>query len=382
MQMIRAGYEGARASMHKRPFILSRSGYAGMQRYSAIWTGDNRAEDDHMLAGVRLLSSLGVSGVAFTGMDIGGFTGNPSIGLYTRWMQLGAFIPYFRNHTGLNTKSAEPWSYGEDALDICRNYIDLRYTLLPYMYSNFYEATRDGLPVMRSLAINYTHDFHVYDPQFQNEFLCGPSLLVMPQVSGTLFAKIYLPAGEWYDAYTDEREKGGDEKLIELKPEILPVYIKGGSIIPRQSLVQNTTEAPSDTLDLNVYQGSDPNTFIYYEDDGASYGYEKGDFYRRAIHFDPVRRTIVLDKPEGARATHFGHIRLLLHGFDTAQITRDRAAIAWTNISISFLPASALATRELRPVGEGAPIEGGVRDAGAVKAAVLLNEGEVITLQY
>ncbi len=138
LEMARSSYEGAREALQKRPFILSRAGYAGLQRYTALWTGDNRAEDDHMLAGVRLLTSLGLSGVAFSAMDVGGFTGNPTTGLYTRWMQLGAFIPYFRNHTQFNTKSAEPWSFGEETLDIARYYINLRYRLLPYLYSTFH----------------------------------------------------------------------------------------------------------------------------------------------------------------------------------------------------------------------------------------------------
>ncbi len=121
LEMTRASYEGARKAMKKRPFLLTRAGYAGLQRYTALWTGDNRSEDDHMLYGVRLLNSLGVSGVPFTGMDIGGFTGGPSVGLYNRWIQLGAFIPYFRNHTGVNTKSAEPWAFGEEVTEIARN---------------------------------------------------------------------------------------------------------------------------------------------------------------------------------------------------------------------------------------------------------------------
>ena len=145
LEMARSSYEGARAALQQRPFILSRSGYAGLQRYAAIWTGDNRAEDDHMLAGVRLLTSLGLSGVPFTGMDIGGFTGNPTTSLYARWMELGAFIPYYRNHTAFNSKAAEPWTFGEDVLDITRNYISLRYQLLPYIYSGFYESTQNGL---------------------------------------------------------------------------------------------------------------------------------------------------------------------------------------------------------------------------------------------
>jgi alpha-glucosidase len=382
LEMARSSYEGARDALQKRPFILSRSGYAGLQRYAAIWTGDNRSEDDHMLAGVRLLMSLGISGIPFTGMDIGGFTGNPSAALYTRWIQLGAFIPYYRNHTAYNSKAGEPWSFGEDVLTIARQYIGLRYTLLPYLYSHFREASLDGMPVMRSLAIGYTCDPHVYEPQFQNEFLCGSSLLVAPEASGVPYAKIYLPAGDWYDAYTGERNKGGGEKLIELRPERLPVYVKAGSIIPRQSLIQSTSETPSDTLDLHVYQGSEPNSFVYYEDDGSTFGYEKGNYYQRTIRFDPVRRTIVLDKPEGQRKTRFGHIRLLLHGFDMTSVNCDHTEVALTNTVSTFLPGNSTASGESMPSGDGAPIESATGEAVRVKAAVLLNEDRAITLQY
>jgi len=331
LEMVRSSYEGARAALQKRPFILSRSGYAGLQRYAAIWTGDNRAEDDHMLAGVRLLTSLGLSGVAFTGMDIGGFTGNPSPGLYSRWMQLGAFIPYFRNHTSLNSRAAEPWVFGEDILDNTRRYISARYTLLPYIYSAFREASLDGMPVARSLAINYTYDSLIYDPRYQNEYLFGDDLLVMPQPSGLTTTKIYLPQGEWYDAYTDERHTGGREEFIGLSVDHLPVYVKAGSIIPRQSLIQNTTEHPSDTLDLHVYESATPNSFMYYEDDGETYAYEKGGFYQRVIHFDPAKHQLTLDKPEGQLSSKFHFIRFVLHGSDGSEKT-------------SFLPGDNIST--------------------------------------
>jgi alpha-glucosidase len=320
LQMARASYEGASAALQKRPFILTRSGYAGLQRYAALWTGDNRAEDDHMLAGVRLLSSLGISGVPFSGMDIGGFTGNPGIGLYTRWMQLGAFIPYFRNHTQLNTKSAEPWTFGEDVLSISRNYINLRYRLLPYLYSTFHEATQNGMPVLRSLAIDYTHDQHIYNPAYQNQFLFGSSLLVMPQESVQQFAKVYLPEGNWYNLYTDAMETGNQEKLIELSAATLPVYVKGGSFIPMQSLVQHTGEQPTDTLTLHVYYGKQKNEFQYYEDDGETFRYQQGDYYQRRITFDPAMKSITLETPMGNRAPAFHYIRLALHGFSSGNL--------------------------------------------------------------
>jgi alpha-glucosidase len=339
LQMARSSYEATRQALKKRPFILTRAGYAGLQRYTALWTGDNRAEDAHMLAGVRLLTSLGLSGVAFTGMDIGGFTGNPTPGLYTRWMQLGAFVPYFRNHTALNTKSAEPWSFGEDVLDITRNYINLRYRMLPYLYSTFYEATQDGLPVVRSLAIDYTHDAKIYNPVFQNQYLFGQSLLIMPQESEQSFAKVYFPEGDWYNFYNDDPEKGNTEKLLELSPSLLPVYVKAGSIIPMQSLIQSTIEKPSDTLVLHIYNGAKANAFDYYEDDGDSYRYEQGDFYKRKIQFDPAGKSIRLDKVSGSSSSKYRFIRIALHGFKETALKVNGAQVKATDWSGSFMDA-------------------------------------------
>jgi alpha-glucosidase len=324
--MARTSYEGAKAAMKQRPFVLTRAGYAGMQRYTAIWTGDNRSEDNHMLAGVRLLNSLGLSGVPFTGMDIGGFTGNPTIPLYSRWIQLGAFVPYFRNHTGVNTKSAEPWAFGEEVTEIARNYISLRYKLMPYMYSTFYEATQNGLPVMRSLAIDNTFDDLIYKSDYQNQFLFGQSIMVTPVESGKDLMKVYFPKGNWYDLYSDEPENGGREKLIEITRQKLPAYVKESSIIPMQSLVQSTAFAPTDTLQLHIYKGSVNNSFVYYEDDGRSFDYEKGMFYKRMIHYDAASQVLTLEKAEGSLASKFKHIALVLHGFGNQQVSINGAA--------------------------------------------------------
>ena len=316
LQMARASYEGAVEQLKERPFVLSRSGYAGLQRYSALWTGDNRAEDGHMLLGIRLLNSLGLSGVAFSGMDVGGFVGNPSIPLYAKWMQLGAFIPYFRNHSASDTKSDEPWTMGKDVLEIARNYISLRYKLMPYLYSTFYGSTQNGLPVMRSLAINYTFDQKVLWAQYQNQFEFGDAFMVAPFESTKDFGKIYFPEGTWYDLYTGEKENGNQEKTIALKINKIPVYVKGSSIIPMQSLVQTTAELPTDTLYLHIYNGDAANHFVYYEDDGKTFDYKKGAFYKRTITFDPVSRAITFELAEGNYTTHFKHIKLILHGFE------------------------------------------------------------------
>lgn len=372
MQMVRSSYEGAKEHFPERPFILSRSGYAGMQRYSAIWTGDNRAEDDHMLQGVRLLSSLGLSGVSFAAMDIGGFTGNPSIPLYTRWMELGTFTPYFRNHTANQAKSAEPWTMGEDVLDITRNYIGLRYQLLPYIYSTFYESTQTGMPVVRSLAINYTFDPKAMDAAFQNQYEFGNAFMVAPFESGKEYGKIYLPQGTWYDLYTGTAEKGNQEKVVPLTISKLPVYVKGGSIIPMQSLVQTTAEQPTDTLDVHVYNGSTANSIVYYEDDGKSFGYEKGDFYKRAISFDPQKRAITLNAVEGSYSSHFKYIRLVLHGFDNStSVTAGKQQIKVQDGKYSFLNAASTDIKEHY-----------YADACAVKYATISNEQGSIQLKY
>ena len=316
LEMIRASYEGYKAARdNKRPFILTRSGYAGLQRYAAMWTGDNRAENDHMLLGVRLMNSLGLSGVPFSGMDIGGFTGGASPSLYARWMQIGAFNPYMRNHSGINSKASEPWAYGEEVLEITRNYINLRYKLLPYLYSSFYDATQTGKPIMRSLAIDYTHDDNIYNGLYENQYMFGGSFLVFPFDGVTNFGKLYFPAGKWYDLYTGQVQQGNQKIGLDLGISKLPVYVKESSIIPMQALIQNTTEKPADTLYVHVYKGDIHNKFVYYEDDGESFGYEKGDFYKRTIVYDPAKKSISFGKADGSGKSKFSNIRLMLHGF-------------------------------------------------------------------
>lgn len=340
LEMIRSSYEGAKEHFKERPFILTRAGYAGLQRYSALWTGDNRAEENHMLLGVRLINSLGLSGVPFTGMDIGGFTGGATTSLYTKWMQIGAFIPYFRNHTALNTKSSEPWTFGEDALAITRSYINLRYRLLPYLYSSFYEATQNGMPVNRSLAINYAFDPKVFDPAFQNQYFFGSSFLVAPFESTKEYGQIYLPEGTWFNLYTDEQLKGKQVITTPLSVSSLPVYVKGGSIIPMQTLIQSTSEVPADTLMLHVYNSQSKNSFVYYEDDGKSYNYENMGFYKRTVLFNPADRSLILSSVTGNAASKFRQLKLVLHGFTSLkELKADNKVLNVKSKGYQMMPA-------------------------------------------
>ncbi|ANI90750.1 glycoside hydrolase family 31 [Arachidicoccus ginsenosidimutans] len=374
MQMARSSYEGAKALFPRRPFVLTRAGYAGLQRYTAIWTGDNRSENDHMILGVRLLNSLGLSGMPFTGMDIGGFTGNPSIPLYARWIQLGSFFPYFRNHTAVNTKSSEPWTFGEEVTEIARNFISLRYKLLPYLYSTFYEATQDGLPIMRSLAIDYTFDDKVYDTRYQNEYLFGSSILVLPYQGDAQFGEAYFPKGKWYDFFSGKIQNGNEEKILKLNYSKLPIYVKESSIIPMQSLIQTTAEMPKDTLYLHIYKGDVDNQFVYYEDDGESYKYQNGDYYKRLMQYDAANKTIRLGKVEGNFPSKFKYIKLILHGFDATDKFSVNGAVA--DFAKDFV-AQLVPISRFDPQGVSNPVEG-----EDVLSCTIKNNSDAIELKY
>lgn len=375
MQMARASYEGAVQHLpNQRPFLLSRAGFSGSQRYTAIWTGDNRSEDSHMLLGIRLLNSMGVSGIAFSAMDIGGFTGNPSVGLYSRWIQLGAFTPYFRNHTGVNTKSSEPWTYGEEVTEIARNFVSLRYKLLPYIYSNFYLAAEEGQPLMRTLAIDYTHDPNVYNGEFDSQYQFGEAFLIMPFESGKNYGRVYFPQGKWYNLYTGEVEQGKQSKIIPVQYNKLPIYVKESSIIPMQSLIQNTTEKPTDTLTVHIYKGDVNNSFVYYEDDGQSFDYEKGEYYKRTIRYDAKRKTVTFEPAEGDYTSHFKNIKLMLHGFGDAN--RIKVNGKNQNLQQDFASFLEPITR-FDPQGTANPREG-----YNVKSLTIKNDKGRITLGY
>ena len=341
MQMARATYEGVQSQMdNKRPFNLTRAGFAGLQRYTALWTGDNQATEDHMMLGVRLVNSIGLSGVPFAGVDVGGFGGDASKELFARWMTIGAFSPFFRGHSAYDTRSSEPWTYGESVEKIARNYIQLRYNLLPYLYSAFHQAREEGMPVARSLAIDYTHDDNIYHHDFENQYLFGPSILVAPNKSHQKFTKVYLPEGNWYKLFNDKLFEGANEVITESPPDKLPLFIKAGSIIPMQSAVQSASERPSETLFLNLFKGKQPSEFVYYEDDGETYDYKQGNYYKRAIKYDPTHSRLILEKPEGSFNSHFKKVKLILHGFDNENIMIDGEKQATRNELFRFLNPS------------------------------------------
>jgi len=338
-QMARGTYEGTKALMKgKRPFNLTRSGFAGVQRYAAVWTGDNVAYDEHMLLGVRLVNSMGLSGIAFAGYDVGGFVGDASTKLFARWISIGAFSPFFRGHSMINSRDSEPWAYGEEVEQISRNYIKFRYQLLPYIYSLFYDASKTGMPVQRSLAIDYTHDPKIYDGQFQNQYLFGPSFLVAPVESDKNFVKVYFPAGDWYSLYDGQHYGGNTEVILECPLNRLPVFVKGGALIPMQP-VKSSTKESSDNLILHVYAGKESNSFTFYEDDGSTFSYQAGVYSKRELEFIPGERKLTMGAVDGTYASTLKKITLVLHGFNTTSMSLNgKAAELKKTVNSFFAP--------------------------------------------
>lgn len=315
-QMARSTYEGTKALLkNQRPFNLTRSGFSGIQRYAAVWTGDNVAYDEHMMLGVRLVNSLGLTGVAFAGYDVGGFVGDANTKLFARWISIGAFSPFFRGHSMINSRDSEPWSYGEEVEQISRNYIKFRYQLLPYLYSLFYEASENGMPVQRSLAIDYTHDPKIYDPQFHHQYLFGPSIMVAPVESTKEFVKVYFPKDEaWYSLYDGTKFNAGSEVIMECPLHRLPVFVKGGAIITMQPVIPNTGEK-SEWLIIHLYAGETSHDFLFYEDDGASYDYQQSVFSKRLLTYDALASTFVLKDTEGSYTSALKKLKVVFHGF-------------------------------------------------------------------
>lgn len=316
--MSKATYEGTRKLMNgQRPFVLTRAAYAGIQKYSAQWTGDNVSTDEHMLLGFRLLNSMGVSGVPFVGMDIGGFMGNPTPELFVRWMSLAVYSPLFRNHTHYGYNYREPWLFGEYNTNKIRKILEQRYQLLPYLYSSFYEAHKTGLPINRMLPINYTYDDNVYNTKYENQFFFGNNILVAPCTSTQQITEVYLPGNEkWYKQSNDKLYNGGESCFVHSPLEDLPVFIKAGAIIPMQNTVQNTKEKGDGILLLHVYKANNANKFTYYEDDGETYNYEAGSYYKRNILYDGSSNKLMLERKDGNYTSIFTKLKVVLHGFD------------------------------------------------------------------
>ena len=295
LYMAQATYEGLKKlAPTKRPFLLTRAGYAGIQRYSAVWTGDTRSFWEHLQMSLPMLMNLGLSGVPFVGADVGGFAHDCSGELLVRWTQVGAFTPYFRNHCALESIHQEPWSFGSKYQTIIKAYIEERYKWLPYLYKLFQESTQNGLPIIRPLVMEYQEDPHTYN--LYDQAMIGESVMIAPIMQPDKEYRVcYFPEGVWIDYWTGEKYIGNDYYMIHANLSTLPIFIKEGSIIP-QGEVKSSTSALSDTIYFHIYPKVDTTIeYVHYEDDGQSFQYEQGEVYKLNISCRLKEETIYID---------------------------------------------------------------------------------------
>jgi alpha-glucosidase (family GH31 glycosyl hydrolase) len=318
-------WDGQRqAHPDRRPFALHRNGYAGLQLYGWLWSGDIDSTWKTFAAQVTIGINMGLCGIPYWGTDTAGFipTSELTAELYVRWFQFSAFCPLFRSH-GVAWKMRLPWAWGQDALGplegaaslanwpapqdlhnpqieiICRNVLNLRYRLLRYLYSSVDQTHRSGLPLMRALWIAYPQDAKALS--IVDQYLFGDQLLVSPVIEpDARQRKTYLPAGTWWDFWTNQRVNGDDEVTREVDLATIPLYVRAGAILPIGPVLQHTAEPSDEPLTLQVYPGAD-GQFAMYEDDGTSFRYEQGDFIRLDCTWEDASRTLRVAAADGTK---------------------------------------------------------------------------------
>lgn len=326
MQMQRATYEGLRRLRPEaRPFTITRASYAGGQRFGTSWTGDNSATWDHLKLAVQTCLSLGASGMGFTGADVGGFVGTPTGELLARWTQVGALTPLFRNHSAVDTPRQEPWLFGEVVERVCREAIELRYRLLPYLYTAMREASASGLPMLRALPLVHPDDETIRrtDPL---GFYVGGHLLAYPVVEkGQREREVYLPAsgGGWYDLWTGEYHD--DRQTIECATPLdhLPLFVRAGTVLPLGPVRQHTAE-PVRRLTLHVYPAPGGHESRLFEDAGDGWGFERGDAWLGTLAHSGSDASVRLDvTTNGGYVPEWEGWDIVVHGLTTppAQVT-------------------------------------------------------------
>ena len=268
--MCKATYDGLKKHTNKRPFVITRACYAGSQKYSTMWTGDNHSMWGHIQMAIPQQCNMGLSGLPFIGTDIGGFGGDATAELMARWIEVGCFSPLMRNHSSTGTKRQEPWAFGSEVAKIYKKHVDLRYELIPYYYDLFYTHEETGLPIIRPLVLEYQSDEVTYN--LNDEFMVGENLLVSPVViSGQLSKLVYLPSDErgWYNYYTSEKVDCG-YSISRAKLDEVPLFARGGSIIPLHKNHHFLDKNP-ETLTLKCFPGK--GKYAHHVDDCESFDY-------------------------------------------------------------------------------------------------------------
>jgi len=338
MQMVRATYEGVKKYVYpKRPFVITRAAFSGTQRYSSTWTGDNVATWEHLWIANVQVQRMCLSGYSFVGSDIGGFAEQPDGELFARWVQLGIFHPFCRVHSSGDHGDQEPWSFGSEITDIVRKFVELRYQLLPYLYTMFYKYTKENVPMVQSLVFFDQEDNQTHFRT--DEFIFGDKILVCPiQEPNAQGRRMYVPRGEWYDFWTNEFVEGGKEKWVAAALDMIPIFVKAGSIIPKYPIQQYVGEKKIEELVLDVYYKEGTETSEVYEDANNGYDYKKGRYSLSNYKLTGKDNSLIIQLfKDGTFDTEYEKMKLNFHGlpFEISSVKIDNEEIPLRSISIN-----------------------------------------------
>ncbi|MDO6759709.1 glycoside hydrolase family 31 protein [Tamlana sp. 2_MG-2023] len=335
MQMARATYQGLKKfSYPNRPFVITRAAYSGTQRYTSSWTGDNVATWDHLNIANLQAQRMCMSGFSFIGSDIGGFAEQPNGELYARWIQLGIFHPFCRTHSSGDHGDQEPWAFGTTITDVVRKFIELRYQLLPYLYTAFWKYAEEGIPILKSLVL-----YDQKDPQthYRNdEFVFGEQILACPITGPNLKGRrMYIPIGKWFNFWTDEVVNGGQEIWVDADLDSMPIFVKEGAIIPKYPIQQYVGEKTVEELTLDVYYKEGNEISEVYEDATDGYDYIKGRYSLRNFKFQGKKKEVIIQQHKSGKfITTYKTFRIHFHGlpFTIKEIEIDNVIIPFEEL--------------------------------------------------
>ena len=331
MQMARATYHGLKKFRYpKRPFVITRAASSGTQRYTSTWTGDNVATWEHLWIANIQAQRMAMSGFGFVGSDIGGFAEQPSGELFTRWIQLGVFHPFFRVHSSGDHGDQEPWAFDEDVTAIVKKFIEIRYQLLPYLYTAFWNYVDHGTPLLKSLVLFDQGDLQTH--YRTDEFIFGEHILACPILEANAKGRrMYVPHGNWYNYWTDEVIKGGKEMWVDADIDSMPIFVKEGAIIPKYPIQQYVGEKEIKEIRLDVYYKEGKEDSELFSDANDGYDYTKGRYSLRNFKLTGRKNELIINQhKEGKYITDYETFKICIHGlpFDIKEIQLDNETIS------------------------------------------------------
>ena len=342
MQMARATYQGVKKfSYPKRPFTITRAAFSGTQRYTSTWTGDNIASWEHLTLANIQAQRLCMSGFSFVGSDIGGFAEQPNGELYARWIQLGIFHPFCRTHSSGDHGEQEPWTFGNNITSIVKKFIEIRYELLPYLYTSFWRYVNEGAPILKSLVLFDQNDPHTHHRN--DEYIFGEKILACPITEPNAKGRrMYFPIGNWYSFWDNELIKGGQELWVDADLDSMPIFIKEGAVIPKYPVQQYVGEKEITQLKLDVYYKIGKERSQVYEDAHDGYDYKKGRYSLRNFNTVGKKNTLTIQQfKSGKFITSYDTFAIRIHGLpftiDRVEVDNEAIDISKINGDVSFI---------------------------------------------